>query len=202
MKLEWEVPRERQGYRDLGWSLRQRLYGYNTPFCNIDCAAYSNHTLKALIEDKHENEGASDVTARVLGNFQYLPTFMRYHTHDFSQMMVIPLNELGNSAVEPNGGWKVWHSEIDHFLWSRQIRGIKGETADFAQRIMDKCRENACDKPLKRAVILTNMDNQHTIDKDIGNLSEEDAERIQAALDKRKKACGTAICRGRKESAS
>ena len=95
-----EVKREIHGIRDLGFSQRHRLYGWDLPAVDIDFLLIENSYSKpvALVEYKHENVKELDLNhpsfkaIAHLANAAKIPAIVAIYKADYSEFKLFGLN--------------------------------------------------------------------------------------------------------------
>lgn len=84
--------------RDLGYSVRHRLYGRDCPACDLDFIEFDGGQPAALVEMKwqHERDSSAPVmaTLEALADRARLPLFVARHAEDFATFEVTPVNAL------------------------------------------------------------------------------------------------------------
>ncbi len=131
------VKQEKSGWRDERLSKRHRLYGYNTPFQDIDWIEYDNCIPVALIEYKHERSTTADVTncqmktLANLGNMAGLPAFMVVYSDKF-EFWVTPLNDLAQKII-PTPDTELTERRYVDFLYF--IRGRKITDSEYDENM-------------------------------------------------------------------
>ena len=102
-----EVKSERSGWRDLRLSERHRKWGWNCPAVDLDFLflEYDKGQPVAIIEYKHENaqiQYGSHPTYQALinlGTRADVPVFGVRYKDDFSEWIVVALNDIARKAL-------------------------------------------------------------------------------------------------------
>lgn len=187
------VKREKYGWRDMGWSLRQRCYGWHAPFCDVDVLCYDNRVPLAIIEDVGESgrKSATDnanvdvLKCLAAGTAKRpLPLFGRRYAEDFSWFVVVPWNTMAKMYPPPEGGFRQHHSEVEHVVWRYRIAGRTISTKQAKDEI-ERGLENKLDQPLLRSALFKDLDNPRLLEKDAAKLTDAEAERLIKVLEKR-----------------
>jgi hypothetical protein len=183
--------RERSGWRDLGWSLRQRCYGYDAPHCDGDSIVYENRKPLAMFEDvseygrlKSPKDDPNIAALNRLANGQRgdIPFFGRRYATDYSWISLHPINKAASSFTpSPAVGFGNRMSELNYVIWRYMIANRRITTKD-AENIITASIRAEIDKPLRRSLILTDLDNKDTIERDINSLTTSDAVNLLKTL--------------------
>ena len=121
------VKQEITGRRDLSYSRRHRLYGYDCACTDIDFLEYDHGKPRAITEMKREgvwsiNTKHPTIRAQVcLADAAQIPHVICRHALDFSWFQVIPCNRYARVFV-PN---TVKMSQIE---WVKLLYGFRGRT--------------------------------------------------------------------------
>jgi len=197
MKL---VRRERTGWRDLGWNLRQRCHGFNAPFCDIDCLAYDTDFSQpqartravAIMEDVNENGRAKNPKGdygikaqKELANRDgfNLPFFGRRIASNYSEVTIAPLN-LAAKMWAPAQGFRVALSEAEYVVWRHSI-AQRSISVRQAEHIIADGLANRLNEPEVRSFLFSNLDDQHAIDRDLQKLDAIYVIKLRTAMDRR-----------------
>lgn len=127
------MSRERRStFRDVDYSDRHRLYGFNVPATDVDFVEYDRGWPKAIIEMKHEKAGKVEyltdrniICLRNLANMAGLPLFVARRAHDMSWVRVTAGNELAcpflGQPIPNETGSQM--TEVEWVLFLYKIRG-------------------------------------------------------------------------------
>ena len=102
-----EVKQERSGWRDMELSARHRKWGWDCPAVDLDFLflEYDKGQPVAIVEYKHERAApqfASHPTYQAminLGTRAGVPVFAARYKHDFTEWVIVPLNEIAKGKI-------------------------------------------------------------------------------------------------------
>jgi len=102
-----DVKKERSGWRDLSLNERHRKWGWDCPAVDLDFLflEYDKGLPVAIVEYKHERapkQFASHPTYQAiinLGTWAKIPVFAARYKDDFSEWMIVPLNEFAKEKL-------------------------------------------------------------------------------------------------------
>ena len=119
------VTPERTGWRDMNLSERHRLWGWDCPAVDLDFLflEYDKGKAVAIVEYKHERAKPqmplhpTYQAMRDLADRAGIPFFACRYKADFSEFMVVPLNQKARSALPDRtamteAGWVSFHYRI------------------------------------------------------------------------------------------
>ncbi len=188
------VRRERTGWRDLAWNLRQRCHGYEVPFCDVDCLQYDNKSPVAAFEDVNQkgklklpakDPGIASIKRFADGDVGRIPFFGRRIASDFKWFIVRPLNMIAHMWPPP-GGFGNQHSEAEHVVWKWRLGGRSISVGEAAAIIEDGIKAGL-DKPEIRSALFLDLDDVEQLDRDIAKLDAIDLIKILSAINRRLK---------------
>jgi len=118
---------ERSGWRDLGLSIRHRLWGHDCPIVDIDflVVEYDEKKPIALVEYKHEHaknpnfDDANYTTLKTLGDWAGLPVFNARYADDYSWFKLTPLNAMAEARLPPEHRMMTERQYVDFLYWLR-----------------------------------------------------------------------------------
>lgn len=124
---------ERTQWRDLDFSLRHRMYGFDCPAVDIDflLVEYDSGLPKALVEYKRETaapqvvkDNSSYNALRYLADHSGIPFFGVRYRIDFSAFRPAALNREAHKYLSgPEFYNRMWISERDYVRLLYRIRG-------------------------------------------------------------------------------
>lgn len=125
------VSRERTGWRDFGFSLHHRTWGFDCPSTDLDFCLieYNSGEPVALIEYKNQRakveiSGSNIICIRRLADRGSLPAFVVGYTDDYSCYGVYPLNTKAKNFIQLTGSLYVVMDEYHYVKLLYEMRGL------------------------------------------------------------------------------
>ena len=120
---------ERTGWRDIGFCLRHKMWGWDCPAVDLDWLflEYDKGQPTAIVEYKNEHaptQYASHPTYQAminLGTRAGVPVFAARYTDDYLHYMVVPLNELAKAKLPER-------KNMTEREWVTFLYGLRGYT--------------------------------------------------------------------------